>query len=86
MTSLGRGSLADMTPLPDEWRCLKAGIVCVDSNYSPPETELMRQVRRAGGHASNGIEMLLNQGARSFELWTGLTAPIYAMRAALGSA
>jgi len=29
-----------------------------------------------------GVEMLIEQGARSFELWTGLDAPLEVMRAA----
>jgi shikimate dehydrogenase len=86
VTSLGRGDLADMTPLPDEWDCLHAGLVCVDSNYAPPVTRLMRQVTDAGGKACNGLDMLLHQGARSFELWTEQTAPLDAMREALSTA
>jgi shikimate 5-dehydrogenase len=31
-----------------------------------------------------GLEILVAQGAASFKLWTGLPAPIEAMRAALG--
>ena len=83
VTSLGRGPLADQTPLPDEWECLHSNLMCVDSNYSPPRTKLMRQVEAAGGRASNGTDMLLFQGARSFELWTGCSAPVEQMRAAL---
>jgi len=84
VTSLGRGELAERSPIADEWKCLAPGLLCVDSNYSPPETRLMRQVRAAGGRAFNGLDMLVYQGARSFELWTGLPAPVEVMRRATG--
>jgi shikimate dehydrogenase len=54
----------------------------VDLPY--PETATARAARRAGATVVSGLEVLLAQGAASFELWTGLPAPIEAMRAALG--
>ena len=83
VTSLGRGSLADRTPLPLEWDCLHENLVCVDSNYSPPETLLMKHIQAAGGRAYNGIGMLVYQGARSFDLWTNKHAPVNDMRNAI---
>ena len=83
VTSLGRGELADQSPIADDWRCFHPDLVCIDSNYSPPETRLMRQVRAAGGTAFNGIDMLVYQGARSLELWTGREAPVAVMRRSL---
>jgi len=83
VTSLGRGALAGQSPLANDWGCLHADLACVDSNYSPPETVLMRQVRAAGGRAFNGIDMLVYQGAQSFELWTGQEAPADVMRRAI---
>jgi shikimate dehydrogenase len=80
VTSMGRGALAHETPLPPEWDCIPADTVLVDSNYSPPETPLMRQVRTAGGRAYNGLDMLVYQGARSFRHWTGVEPPIEIMR------
>jgi shikimate 5-dehydrogenase len=32
----------------------------------------------------DGLEVLVAQGAASFELWTGVAAPVAAMRSALG--
>ena len=37
---------------------------------------------RAGAHVVDGLEVLVRQGARSFELWTGSEAPVDAMRTA----
>jgi shikimate dehydrogenase len=84
VTSLGRGTYADQTPIPDEWDCLHPGITCIDSNYSPPVTRLMDQVESAGGKAFNGLDMLVFQGARSFELWTGVVPPTQVMKTAIG--
>ncbi len=84
VTSLGRGELAGLSPIGDMWGCLHEDLVCVDSNYSPPRTKLMKQVEGAGGRAHNGVDMLVYQGARSFELWTGRQAPVAAMRRGLG--
>jgi len=46
-------------------------------------TPLVRRARAAGCVAVDGLIMLLHQGARAFRLWTGLDAPLGAMRAAL---
>jgi shikimate dehydrogenase len=82
-TSVGRGPLADSSPIDDRWECLHESVVCIDSNYSPPTTQLMMQVEAAGGRAYNGLDMLIYQGARSFELWTGHNAPIDVMKKAV---
>lgn len=48
-------------------------------------TPLTVAAEAAGRRAATGISMLLHQGARSFELWTGRAPPLEAMRKALGS-
>jgi shikimate dehydrogenase len=58
------------------------GQTLVDLPY--PETATARAARRAGATIVGGLEVLVAQGAASFELWTGLPAPIDAMRAAVG--
>jgi shikimate dehydrogenase len=42
-----------------------------DLVYKPPETRFMRYVLQAGLQAANGLGMLVEQGALSFERWTG---------------
>ena len=50
-------------------------------------TALVTAAREAGCHlVVDGLEALVRQGAASFELWTGVEAPVDAMRAALGLA
>jgi len=53
-----------------------------DLVYTPRETRLLAQARAAGATPLGGLEMLLGQGARAFELWTGKAAPVAVMRAA----
>lgn len=55
----------------------------LDLVYRPSPTDLVAKAREAGAVARGGAGMLLGQAARSFTLWTGLEAPLDAMRAAL---
>ena len=55
----------------------------VDIIYNPAETPLLRQARLRGAVTVNGMGMLVNQGAVSFELWTGIAPPRPLMRQAL---
>jgi len=54
-----------------------------DLVYNPAVTALQRLARRKGYRSINGLSMLLYQGARAFELWTGRKAPLADMRRAL---
>jgi shikimate dehydrogenase len=49
-------------------------------------TPLLRSAAEHGARTVDGLEVLLAQGAASFELWTGRPAPLEAMRAALREA
>ncbi len=62
---------------------LPRGLTVVDVVATAEETPLVRRAKASGCVAVDGLIMLLHQGARSFRLWTGLDAPIAAMRAAL---
>jgi shikimate dehydrogenase len=43
----------------------------------------MREALAAGAGAVNGLGMLLHQGVKSLEIWTGQTPPVDVMRQAL---
>lgn len=58
----------------------------VDLIYNPAETPFLRAAKRAGWQTLNGLGMLLHQGARAFELWTGKKAPIGTMKQVLDRA
>jgi shikimate dehydrogenase len=53
-----------------------------DLVYNPLETPLLREAARAGAEVLGGIQMLVYQGAASFEMWTGKSAPVQVMLAA----
>ncbi len=55
----------------------------VDFVYSSSPTPLLAAAQAHGAHAVGGLEVLLGQGALSFEIWTGRPAPLETMRAAL---
>ena len=61
---------------------LTPGQTLVDLPY--PETATAAAAREAGATVVGGLEVLVAQGAASFELWTGVPAPREVMRAALG--
>ena len=49
-----------------------------------PRTATAEAAAAAGARVLDGLEVLVAQGAASFELWTGQSAPVDAMRTALG--
>lgn len=58
-------------------------LVVFDAVYNPNETVLIKEVIKANAKPVYGIKMLLYQGAESFKIWTGKTAPIDVMEKAL---
>ena len=81
-TSLGL--VPGETPIPAE--LLPPDLLVMDLVYNPPESQLLKDAVAARCVAMNGEQMLLQQGARSFELWTGKPAPIEVMQAELDRA
>jgi len=81
-TSVGMHPDVEASPLPDP-SVLHPDLVVYDAVFNPSETMLMRQAFSVGCRAYNGLDMLLHQGARSFEIWTGISAPVDVMREAL---
>ncbi len=60
---------------------IPAGIV-FDMVYNPDETLLLKRAKQQGCTTIHGSEMLLEQAACQFEIWTGESAPRAAMQAA----
>jgi shikimate dehydrogenase len=54
----------------------------IDLVYGSGPTALLAAARRAGVRALDGLEVLVAQGALSFEIWTGRSAPLEVMRRA----
>jgi shikimate dehydrogenase len=81
-TSLGlKGE--DPSPLDQSRFSLGQAGAVYDMIYRPSETLLLKSAKEAGCRVANGLSMLLHQGARALEIWSGQPAPIAAMRAAL---
>jgi shikimate dehydrogenase len=73
------------TPAKDEVLFeLRDGQTLVDLPY--PESATARAARAAGATVIDGLEVLVRQGAASFERWTGVPAPLDVMRNAVRSA
>lgn len=81
-TPLGMSPNFEGSPWPDEVP-IPAGSFVYDLVYNPIETRLMRQAAAAGCRTSNGLGMLLRQGAASLSLWTGLEPDLAIMKEAL---
>lgn len=81
-TSLGLRA-TDPSPLDGNRFMLTDAAAVYDMIYRPAETPLLRAAREAGCRVANGLGMLLHQGARALEIWTGRPAPVESMRRAL---
>jgi shikimate dehydrogenase len=81
-TSLGLKS-DDALPIDLDWLKTRKPKRVYDMIYRPAETPLLREARKLGCKTANGLGMLLYQGAKALELWSGEKAPIKIMREAL---
>jgi shikimate dehydrogenase len=71
----------DGSPLGPE--AFREGQLAFDLVYQYPETPFMRAAAAGRALVANGLGMLLHQGARAFEIWTGRQPSASAMRRAL---
>lgn len=81
-TSLGLKS-DDTLPYSQQQFDLRHAEAVYDMIYRPAQTLLLQSAKAAGCRTANGIGMLLYQGAKALEIWTGQPAPIEIMRRAL---
>ncbi len=76
------GSAADPMKSLVPMHLHRPGAVVLDMIYDPLVTPLLRDAHGAGAATVDGLQMLIAQAAGQFETWTGLEAPLDAMRAA----
>jgi len=76
-TPVGMRPMEDEMPVAEDH--LHPNLVVFDLVYNPIETKLLRKARLIGAKTLNGLNMLIHQGAASFEIWTGVKAPINVM-------
>jgi shikimate dehydrogenase len=83
-TSVGlRETDVTFKSLPIGADTLGVGSYVADMVYRPGGTSLLAEAERRGATVVTGLEILVAQGAASFERWTGRTAPRKAMRDAV---
>ncbi len=79
-----RGKAMDLTPVePKVLKTMRLGALVYDIIYNPRKTLLLQHAEQAGLETIDGCEMLIYQGAKAFEIWTGQKAPISVMKIAL---
>lgn len=78
--------LKEGDPMPVELAALPRPAAVYDMIYNPPLTPLLRAAAAAGIPHASGLGMLVHQGAKALEIWTGVpaaqTAPDMAAAAA----
>ena len=75
-TPLGMIPNTESSPIqPHEVEYLE-GKLCYDIVYNPRETTFLKQAKLSGGIPIDGLDMLIHQGAKSFQLWTGQEFPV----------
>jgi shikimate dehydrogenase len=84
-TSLG---LKDVDHAPVDLADWTGVAAVYDMIYNPPVTALLAQARSLGLRSANGLGMLVHQGAKALEIWTGTRASLHApvMQAAAAKA
>jgi shikimate dehydrogenase len=81
-TAVGLGGEDPFAELPLASGRFSPQQTVVDMVYGGEQTALLRVAEAAGAGIVDGIEILVQQGALSFEIWTGRQAPVETMRAA----
>jgi shikimate dehydrogenase len=79
-TSVGMFPNVKETPIPV--RLIQRGQIVFDVIYNPAQTRLLTASAKKGAKVISGVEMLVQQGAAAFEIWTGRKAPVDTMREA----
>jgi shikimate dehydrogenase len=81
-TAVGLGGEDPFAELPLAAGAFEPSQTVVDMVYGGEPTALLRAAAAAGATTVDGIEILVQQGALSLEIWTGRPAPLETMRAA----
>jgi len=81
-TSAGMSPRSELLPIAD-LPPLSSATLVYDLIYNPWATRFLQLAAERGARTMNGVDMLVYQGALSFERWTGQTPPVDVMRQAL---
>ncbi|MGQ9469015.1 MAG: shikimate dehydrogenase [Nitrososphaerales archaeon] len=80
-TPIGTYPNIDESIVPQE--LIKKDMIVFDVVYNPKKTKLIRDAEKMGAKTIPGYEMFVGQGAASFNLWTGMDAPVDIMKRAV---
>jgi shikimate dehydrogenase len=80
-TSVGMHPNDDQSLIDPSW--LEPSLCVMDIVYNPVETKLAKDAKSMGAKVVSGVEMLVHQGAVSFEIWTDRSAPVKVMKQAI---
>lgn len=75
--------MQEADPCLIDGKLIRRNLLVYDLIYNPKETKLLKIAKEKGARVSNGLGMLLYQGAAAFEIWTAQKAPVEIMRQAL---
>lgn len=79
-TPLGMEPDTQRSPVKESEIQYLQGSICYDIVYRPLQTQFLQLAAEANARTIGGLEMLIYQGSRSFELWTGQPFPIDLIR------
>ncbi len=79
-TPLGMYPDTGQSPVREGEKQFLADRICYDIVYNPLQTKFLQQAKEVGAKTIGGLEMLIQQGSRSFELWTGKQFPVNVIR------
>ncbi|TVQ65656.1 MAG: shikimate dehydrogenase [Balneolaceae bacterium] len=74
-TPLGMTPNVESSPVRESEAGYLAGKICYDLVYNPVQTKFLSLSKAAGGVPVGGLEMLIEQGSKAFEIWTGRHFP-----------
>ena len=83
-TPLGtKGENQFKTPVNEKiFATAKKSTIVYDLVYNPDKTLFLKNAQKYGLNTQNGLDMLVLQGARAFEIWTGQHANVEKMKSA----
>ncbi|MDZ7659222.1 shikimate dehydrogenase [Fodinibius sp.] len=79
-TPLGMHPKINSSPIRDQEKQYLEAKICYDIVYNPVETKFLKQALKVGAQTIDGLEMLIQQGSKSFKLWTGHPFPVNIVR------
>ncbi|WP_138429488.1 shikimate dehydrogenase [Fodinibius saliphilus] len=82
-TPLGMHPNVNDSPVRETEKAFLSDCICYDIVYNPIQTKFLKQANSVEATTINGLEMLIQQGSRSFELWTGHPFPVKKVRGKL---